>query len=105
MSNTFNISTSGNFTLQSYGGAVLQRLIINNAGAATGSTITIYDSATASGTVLGTLHASAVSTQGSYEYGSVLQHGLTIVNGNPASDVTVVLDQPITSPTAAEVRQ
>lgn len=92
MSNTFNISASGSFTLQTAGNVVLSRVIINNAGAAAGSTITIYDSPTASGTVLATLHASAVSTQQSYEYGSTLQHGLTVVNGNPASDITVIVN-------------
>lgn len=92
--NVWHISASGNAPLQSTGGAVLSRITVNNSGGAAGSTVTVYDSPSASGSIIAILHCDTTAAQGTYEYGVPLQNGLTIVNANPATDMTVVLSPP-----------
>jgi hypothetical protein len=99
--NAWHISVSGTGqTLQTVGGGVLSRIVVNNAGGAAGSTVTVYDSASATGTILAVLHCDTTASQGTYEYGIPLQNGLTIVNANPATDMTVVVSPPPINPHA-----
>lgn len=77
-----HISLAGTYTLKSDGGH-LHTLVINSTAA---GTITLYDSATATGKVIAVLQASA--GLGTYFYGLDFVNGLTVVTA-AASDITL----------------
>lgn len=82
------ISNNTTTTLKTQAGN-LHRITINDNG--TGSTATIYDSATASGTIIAIVDTSA--TGSNIEYDVDFNNGLTIVTaGGTPGDLTVVFD-------------
>lgn len=83
------IATNGTTTLKS-SGAHLRNIVINTKGSGS-NTLTVYDSPTGSGTIVGVLDTTVAG--GSFVYDVELDDGLTIVTatGTPA-DVTVVWD-------------
>lgn len=82
-----NINTNTTTTVKS-GAGVLKRIVVNKVGASS-NTCTIYDSTTATGTIIGTIDP--VHTQMVFEYDLVFSTGLTIVTANgTAADITVI---------------
>lgn len=82
-----NINTNTTSTVKS-GAGVLKRIVVNKVGASS-NTCTIYDSTTATGTIIGTIDP--VHMQMVFEYDLVFSNGLTIVTANgTAADITVI---------------
>lgn len=80
--NAQNIATATTTTVKT-GRGILGSIIVNTTAA---GTITVYDSATATGTKLATFKASVV--EGTYTFNCFFLTGLTVVTGG-ASDITV----------------
>ncbi len=80
-----NITTATTTAVKATPG-VLERIIVNTAGA--GSTLTIYNNTAGSGAKVGTMTTAA---QGSFEFNVACSTGITVVSasGTPA-DITVV---------------
>lgn len=69
-------------------GVILNKIVINAAGTTWGP-ITIFDSTTGSGAVVGVISSPTVG--GCFHYEATLNNGLTIVtSGGTAGDMTVV---------------
>lgn len=85
--NSYTNITTATTTIVKASAGVLDSIIINSLGTVA-STITIYDSATATGTKIGTINSLAVL--GALRFNVTCANGLTIVTtGTVAPDVTV----------------
>jgi len=86
----FTCMNSNTTTVAHGNSCILQRVIINNAGASA-NTLTIYDNASAgSGTVVAVIDTVELNGR-TLEYGCILQNGCTaVMETGTAADVTIV---------------
>lgn len=85
-----NARISGNAAtyVLKYGAGMIHRLIFNNTS---GTTVTIYDNTSATGTIIGII-TTAAAALGSWEYEVSFGEGLTIVTTGNGLDMTVVYE-------------